>query len=82
MAGNGISDPILSFLLPSYTRSVTTDEKLLTEPVQDPRHWRGRPGVQNPGQPSTFGIQGYTCYVSRICKDPPRNARKWRRFET
>jgi hypothetical protein len=62
MAGDGVSDPISSFLLPSYTRSVTADEKLLTEPMQDPRHRRGRPGVQNPGQPSTFGIQGYTCY--------------------
>jgi hypothetical protein len=63
MAGDGVSDPISSFLLPSYTRSVTTGEKLLTEPVQDhPRHRRGRPGVKNPGQPSTFGIQGNTRY--------------------
>jgi hypothetical protein len=62
MAGDGVSDPISSFLLPSYTRSVTADEKLLTEPMQDPRHRRGRPGVQNPGQPSTFGIQENTCY--------------------
>jgi hypothetical protein len=35
MAGDGVSDPISSFLLPSYTRSVTADEKLLTEPVQE-----------------------------------------------
>jgi hypothetical protein len=39
-------------------------------------------GVGNVSQGREGGNEGGRVRLSRICRDPPRNARKWRRFGT
>lgn len=48
MPGDDVGYSISSSLLLSYTCPHTAGQELLKEPVQDPRHRRGRPGVRNP----------------------------------